>query len=461
LSEHVFSQSVKPAETGRPIVEEVSTFLKVTDADQYPDLEFATIDAGKAGDPVDERVAGWLQGITRGFHQGRADEEFTKGWLEHVRADNVVLLGAWSTESRVGPGTIPVATYASFDKTLNVGAGLLPLRMITDVTVAPTHRRRGLLRKLITQDLQDAVDRGVPVAALTVSEGSIYGRFGFGAATHSTSVEVDTTSRFALREPVAASAAEGRVELAEPHDAWPAVSSVFERFHASTRGSVERPEFYRQILTGLFSYQEQGPDKQLRAGIHLDAAGEPDGYALYRHAGYSEDPRTVDVVDLVALTSAAYLRLWRFLADIDLVQRARWTRAPAADPLEWALVEPRVRKVTGTNDSLWVRVLDVPTALAARPWSADGEVVLEVDDAQGHAAGRWLVRTQGGRASVSPADEAGGVRMAADTLGSLYLGGVPVGALRDAGRLAGDDASVATLAAIADGGPTPYCMTGF
>lgn len=425
-------------------------------ADQYPDLAFATLDVGKEGDPTDERVAGWMQAMTRGFHQGRASEEFRSGWLDHVRADDVTITGAWLAEPRVGPGDIPVATYASFDKTLNVGGELQPLRMITDVTVAPTHRRRGLLRRLITADLQDGVDRGMALAALTVSEGSIYGRFGFGAATHSWSVEVDTTSKFALREP-----AQGRVELVEPEEAWPVVEAVFDRFHRSTHGSVPRPRFYRPLLTGRFSFDHQGPDKQLRAAVHLDPAGEADGYALYRHAGPSEQPRTVDIVDLVALTPAAYLRLWQFLADIDLVQRVRWNRAPADDPLEWALVEPHARKVTGVTGFLWVRVLDVPTALAARPWSADGSVVLEVDDPLGHAAGKWAVRTEAGRAEVTPTDDAADVRLSADTLGSLYLGDVCVRTLSKAGRLAGDDTAVAAFAAMADGGPRPYSITGF
>ena len=53
------------------------------------------------------------------------------------------------------------------------------------------------------------------------------------------------------------------------------------------------------------------------------------------------------------------------------------------------------------------------------------------------------------------------MRLAADTLGSLYLGDVTVPTLRVGGRLAGDDDSVATLAAMADVAPTPYCVTGF
>lgn len=433
----------------------------MTATGQYPDLEFAIVDAGKDGDPVDGRLEGWLQAVTRGFHQGRVDEAFRDGWLEHVRTDGAVLRGVWPVSTRVAARDLPVATYASFDKTINVGGAMVPLRMITDVTVAPTHRRRGLLRALITDDLQDAVDRGQPLAALTVSEGGIYGRFGFGAATHTRRVQVDTTGRFALRGPATALAEEGRVELAEPEAAWPAVAANFERFHATTHGSVERPVFYQHLLTGRFTWSEMGPDRQLRAAVHIGPDDEPDGHALYRVSGREGDIGKVDVVDLVALTSAAYLRLWRFLADLDLIQQVSWGRAPAADPLEWALVEPRVRKVVAEEDFLWVRVLDVPAALAARPWGADGAVVLEVDDPMGHAAGRWLVETEDGRGQASRTDRPADVRMTADTLGSLYLGEARVSTLRDAGRVGGEEAAVETFAAMADAGPTPYCLTGF
>ena len=193
----------------------------------------------------------------------------------------ITVRGAWLREPVLGSGTIPVATYSSWDKAINTGGGELPLRMITDITVSPTHRRRGLLRTLITDDLRDAADHGVPLAALTVSEGSIYGRFGFGVATHVQYVEVDTTARFALREPVDGAEEAGRIELVEPDEAWKAVQTVFAGFHRSTRGSVERPEFYRHILSAAFDFREQSPDRKLRTAVHLDHAGEPDGYVVY------------------------------------------------------------------------------------------------------------------------------------------------------------------------------------
>ena len=105
-----------------------------------------------------------------------------------------------------------MATTAWFDKTLNVGRGLLPLRMITDVTTSPAHRRRGLVRRLMEDCLADAVDHDVPLAALTASEATIYGRWGFGVATLGQEVELDTGPRFGLRD----FSDPGRVELSTP-----------------------------------------------------------------------------------------------------------------------------------------------------------------------------------------------------------------------------------------------------
>jgi predicted acetyltransferase len=139
----------------------------------------------------------------------------------------------------------------------------------------------------------------------------------------------------------------------------------------------------------------------------------------------------------------------------------RFRRMRTQDPLWWALREPRVVRTTGTADMLWLRVLDVVAALEARPWYADGEVVLEVEDPLGHAAGRWRVAAGDGAARVTATEDEPEVRLSADALGSLYLGGVEVPTLHAAGRLPGSAEGVRRLAALADGGPEPYCSTGF
>jgi predicted acetyltransferase len=429
----------------------------VTTTHSQDGLTFATFRAGDLGELTPERRDGWLEAHSRGFHQGRNNDELRKHYFEHAAADQVLMRGVWQDRPVIGAGTLPVATFASFDKTLNVGGDrLLPLRMITDVTVSPTHRRQGLLRRLMTQDLQEAADLGVPLAALTASEGSIYGRFGFGLATQLRHQEVDTSARFVLR----GLDDDGSIELVEPAEAWPSVESVFAEFHQRTRGSVDRPLFYKPILSGTFDYRE-GPDKMLRTAVHLDAAGRPDGYVIYKPGERRDDGRAIEVKDLVGLTPQAYLRIWRFLADIDLATRVTWHEAPLADPLEWALVDPFAVRVVKMTDLLWVRVLDVAAALEARPWGADGDVVLEVADALGHAAGRFRVVTSGGQAKVTRTDDEPGVLLEADTLGALYLGGVGVDTLRAAGRVTGAEQALRDWAAMADTGPAPYCITGF
>ena len=238
------------------------------------------------------------------------------------------------------------------------------------------------------------------------------------------------------------------------------MKDIFDRFHQTTRGSVERPKFYEHFLTGAFDYRD-GPDKKLRAAVHLDAAGQPDGYVTYKPGDRKDTGRAIEVTDLVALTPQAYAA-----SGASSPTSTSPTRSPGRAPrsttrLEWSLVEPRVVKVTTIKDLLWVRLLDVAAALEARPWGADGEIVLDVADQLGHAAGRFRVTTSGGQAKVDRTDEAPGVLLEADTLGSLYLGDVGADTLHAAGRVTGEDEAVRDFAGMSDVGPAPYCITGF
>ena len=65
---------------------------------------------------------------------------------------------------------------------------------ISMVTVAATHRRRGIARGLLEGELRAAASAGVPMAGLTVTEATIYGRYGFGPA-----VPVSRTASMATR----------------------------------------------------------------------------------------------------------------------------------------------------------------------------------------------------------------------------------------------------------------------
>lgn len=421
------------------------------------DYDFAALDFSDESEGARARRSAWLMAVQRGFHGARPDEEFEKRWLTHMRADDVVCTGAWLPAGEFGAGPAPVATFASFDKTLNAGHEMLPLRMITDVTTSPAHRRQGLVRRLMEADLADAASKGIPVAALTASEATIYGRWGFGAATFAQKVEVDTGPRFGLR----AFDDPGRVELIEPPESWPIVKDVFDRFHAKNRGSVGWPQFYEVIHTGAYDFEEGGPDKKLRGAVHLDGDGAVDGVVLYKHDGQDGTRRKLKVTEMMALTTSASLALWSFLGGIDLVNHVSFGLAHPDDPLRWALTDINAVSYTALGEFLWVRVLDVETSLTARPWSADGQVVLEVEDAQGYAAGRYRIVTGDGRASVTRTEESAEVTLDAETLGSLYLGGAHASALNRAGRLHGTDTAIDRFARMADLAVPPYNLTGF
>lgn len=417
------------------------------------DYDFALLDFSDDSPAAAARRRGWIEAVLRGFRDDRPEDDSVERWVKHYRADDVTVRGAWLPEGELGAGPLPVATYASLDKTLNAGRELLPLRMVTDVTTSAAHRRKGLLRRLIEDDLADAVAQGVPMAALTAAEATIYGRWGFGPATFRTGVTIDTTPGFGFRD----FRDPGRVELLEPAEAWPHVKAVFDTFHRRQRGSVDWPAQYEDMHTGAWDPSSGGANRKSRVVVHLDAGGTVDGFAIWKPG----EDKTAKVDEMVALTPQAQLALWSFLGHMDQTAKVTFNLFHPEDPLMWALTDLNRVSTTEVQEFLWLRVLDVPRALAARPWAADGSVVVEVDDAQGHAAGRFVVSTADGVATTTRTDDAPDVRLDAETLGSLYLGAVPARQLHRAGRLTGSEDSVRRFAAIADLSEPPYSLTGF
>ncbi|MEO6020828.1 MAG: GNAT family N-acetyltransferase [Knoellia sp.] len=419
------------------------------------DLTFATLDLDDETETGAARVNGWLEAVMRGFHMGRPNDEFRTKWLAAQRADDAINEGVWEPDHLALGNGVPVATFAHFVKTLNAGAATIPAWMITDVTVAPTHRRRGLMRRLMTENLASAVAAGVPVAVLTASEGAIYQRFGFGAATREARVRVDTSTRFQLRTRPDDG---GRVVIVGAERAWPLIAAVSARHHELTRGALGRPHYYELGLRG-FDWDDMGEDRRQQVALRLGPDGEPDGFVAYV-VKESDNVGEVSVRDIVTTTPIAHLALWQFLADIDLADVVA-APAPVVDSLEHALVDHRVRGVTALSDHLWLRLLDVVAAFEARPWFADDDITIRVIDDLGHADGTFSIDADGGRARVTSTTNSPDVTLDVETLSTLYLGDVPVDALAGAGRIRGSDEAVHRFAGLADGSPSPHCNTHF
>lgn len=359
----------------------------------------------------------------------------------------------------------PVGTFVDYDKTLNTGgAEPLPARLITGVTVTPSFRRRGILKHMMTDSLNRAVAEGLAVTVLTASEGSIYGRFGFGVATRDAKVQVDLGQSFADRLQLRAGA-EGQVLMVDPTKLESTIKEVFADFHTSTRGSLGRHAWYWKSRSARWDPQEHGGwNRSLRAAVHVLDDGSIGGYVTYSHRGWDTEPSTIAVGDLIVRSEVSRRELWRYLGGLDTVERAT-LRAPVQDPTPHALTNARAWSITGVEDVLWVRVLNPVAALEARAWSSDGEFSLSLTDPQGIAAGTFTVSVSGGIAQVTSTQSRTTPQhfsLDVETLGSLYLGDVSVLTMRDAGRItADDDADWGAFAATFDLATAPFCATHF
>src|SRR5690606_31024903 len=109
-------------------------------------------------------------------------------------------------------------------------------------------------------------------------------------------------------------------------------------------------------------------------------AGETTGYAYYRTRPDLEGKGgTIEVGRVHAGDVASYVALWRFLLDQDMMTTTVHSAVAHDDPILTLLVDRDAAKPTVSN-GLWIRLVDVDRALAARTYAEPIDVVLEVGD---------------------------------------------------------------------------------
>jgi len=292
---------------------------------------------------------------------------------------------------------------------------------VTGVGVIPTHRRRGVLTGLMRRQLADVREWGEPVAILWASEASIYPRFGYGLATRNARLDADRSRTLGP----ASAPGGGRVRLVSHEEALELLPPVYDRIRAVSPGFFARwPDWWDAHTLADPEHERDGAGPLFRAILELD--GRPEGYALYsvRHEWSQEGPGAkVQVREALATTPAATQELWRYLFGVDLVERVQARRLPADHPLFLLAAEPpRLRFSLG--DGLWLRLVDLPAALALRGYAAEGALVLEVADAFcPWNDGRWLVEAAPDAAAVERATGEPELRLPAGALAAAYLGG--------------------------------------
>lgn len=371
---------------------------------------------------------GWIRADFRGFHSERPKDEVleeARGYLGRRRTTGVY--------DDAIPSREPVGTVNSWVAPLTVPGGQrVGAWAISSVTVAPTHRRRGIARALLGGELRAAHALGVPLAILTVSESVIYGRWGFGPATFATAWNVDTK-----RVRWAGGETPGRLSFTDPEEYRETGERVLDAVMAGRPGEIGLEPYLAHRLIGPL---KGSPDADKYRLVRYDSpSGEPEGFVSYVVKGDDDFTRhTVEVNYLAAATDEALTALWRYLLDLDLVATVKvWTRG-IDEPLPALVSDIRGARVTDLEDHLWVRILDVPAALQARTYERDGSLVLDVTDDLGLAAGRFRLTVTDGRAEVAPTDDAADVSLPVASLGSVYLGHGLARGLGLAGRIEGD-----------------------
>ena len=420
------------------ISDSVTVMAESTSSVQVPDpyrLELVTSDGSRS-----EAVDNVLRAVALGFHLSQPSDAELEHYAACVEGEQLWTIRQPDPDPEFP--NLPVATMDTYPSTINTGHGHLePATFITDVTVRASHRRRGLLRTLMTNTLTRSKEEGLAFAALTATEGSIYGRFGYGISTRDQSVEIVVDGRFKLNH-----APSGTVSMADPLAIDDLRLKVFSEFHRARRGSHNRQPWHVDYASGRWDPQKGGPNRRVRSIVHHNDDGEPDGVVSYQID--KDFGSQITILDMVATTPDAEVALWEFLASVDLIEMIKAPKVDPATPLPWAVEDPRVVKFTRHIDLGWLRILDVKKAMAVRGWDHQGSVTFHVVDPMGYAEGTWQVDVEapGAPATVTKVDDStDAATLDVAALGSLYFGMGRGFSLAAAHRITGTDEQIAAV----------------
>ncbi|MEU0214731.1 GNAT family N-acetyltransferase [Streptomyces sp. NPDC006265] len=405
---------------------------------------------------AESEFADWLRAVNTGFLRAPAptDDE-VEGRRERFVAGRYL---AAFDRGRC------VATFRSFDQELTaVGGASVPADAISGVTVTATHRRRGLLSRMMARDLAAAKERGDVAATLIAAEYPIYGRYGFGPATWMAEWTVDVP-RAGLDARWAGPAGGGRIDLVEGEDVRKLGPELHERLRRRQPGAIDRDDMWWKLTTGALGW-----DTSWRPpfyAVYRSASGEVEGMTAYEvddNWGDAKQPlNTATVRWLIGVTPAAERALWEYVCSVDWVVKVKsgW-RAPD-DLLPHFLPDPRAARITSLADWLWLRILDVERALEARTYEGRGALVLEVAGVDGLTGGRYRLDASPEGASCTPTTESAELELGLGELGALWLGDESAVRLAALGRVREERAGAARKAdALLRTSRRPWCPDMF
>jgi predicted acetyltransferase len=358
-----------------------------------------------------------------------------------------------------GDEIVGTTAIFSFDMTVP-GSVALPNAGVTWVSVKPTHRRQGILTRMMQRQLNDVRERGEAWASLWASESIIYGRFGYGMAAEAVDLSIDRLrTGIAFEAPRSSNARLRIVSREQALEAWPA---LYDEVRANMPGTYTRSEAWWDKKT-MRAKDPPGGGGGTRFYVQYEEDGRPQGYARYRVRAGSDDMAggTLTVQELFAANDGAYAALWRYIFGVDLIGTIKAHRRRVDEPLTYMLADARQLQ-RHAHDALWVRLVDVPAALEARRYSQEGRLVFDVRDPFcSWVEGRYELEAGPEGARCAPTDAEPDITLSAADLGAAYLGGARLTTLRRAGRVDGDWNTLRRADAMFTWDPLPWCPEVF
>ena len=271
------------------------------------------------------------------------------------------------------------------------------------------------------------------------ADGTIYGRFGYGAASLDVTLTLGRGTELAADDALDAAAQEVTTHMVPA--GTPEAMAAIQRAHLlaaeHTLGAVTRTEAMARVWFRDFPVA-RGSKEPLQ--VLLATRGDNlHGYALVRRSSQWEHnvPQgEVTVREIGATDPAALLALARRVVDFDLTGKVTLHGRGLDDPILWWAGGPRSAALRA-GDSLWVRLVDVDKALTARGYAAPADVVLDVvDPVCPWNERRWrLTVGSDGVGRCLPTEDAPDLRMPVAALGAAYLGSRPIAAQAAAGQV--------------------------
>lgn len=349
---------------------------------------------------------------------------------------------------------VVVGTGANLTFEMTVPGGSLPAGGVTAIGVLPSHRRRGILTEMMGRLLDDSRAHDEPLSILWASEASIYGRYGFGVTTRSARREIARSHAKVDgdRPP--------EVRLIDKDEALQTLPTIYETVRRRFPGMIARSQTKWEVdLADLESWRDGYTANRFAL---YDAGDGPTGYARYRIKEKWESGQPTSellTTEVVAIDDAGYRDLWRFLFGIDLIETIKLRQRPTREPLDHLLADPR-RLTTSIHEGIWLRILDVERALAARRYRVEGSLVVEVvgpDD----VAGRYLLEGGPDGADCRRTNQKPDVALPIKELGMAYLGEFDLETMAHAGIVTGDPAAIRRADVMFGWHEPTWCTVGF